>query len=387
MTARKALDKVEFWSSVEYAGFGRALIGSLQSQEVSAELKFELSQAKYWSATNIGKKLRLRLRAYIIYPLRLALCLGFSKRPLLAVVSSNTFYAPFVATLVLKRHAKLVNWVLDLYPDVLVLNGNIRRGGSAYMVLAWLARWTMSRSAVNVFLGKSLLTAAQARYGPIRNPVVIPIGADGRPFRGRLPVERAGGLKILYSGNMGRMHDVATVASAIVAGIPAGISLVFRSSGAGYDELKRLLREHKQDSPRNTWGTQLELGQGLGSNGWVEEMLSADVALVTLLPGAEQLVIPSKTYSAMVAGQAILAIASRQSDLATIVQEHNCGWVVEPGDVGGLRRTLEDIVSNRQMCMQKRRASYEAGHKYFDQEVLATNWKVLLNSLGSQSTI
>jgi colanic acid biosynthesis glycosyl transferase WcaI len=381
--SQKVPEQVEFWSSVEYAGFGRALIGALQSLGVSSRLKFELSQSEYWSATKIGKKLIARLRAYIIYPVRMGLCFGFSSRSLLAVVSSNTFYAPFVATIVLKRHAKLVNWVLDLYPDVLVLNGNIRRDGAAYWVLARLAKWTMSRSAANVFLGEYLLSSAETRYGPIRNPVVIPIGADGRPFRGCAPVERAGSLKILYSGNMGRMHDVATVASAILAGIPAGISFVFRSSGVGYDELKRLLGDRRENSPFDIWGRPIDLGECLGSSGWFEEMLSADVALVTLLPGAEQLVIPSKTFSAMVAGQAILAIASRQSDLASIVQEYDCGWVVEPGDVDGLRRTLEEIVNNRQLCLQKRKASYEAGHKHFDQVVLATRWKALFDCVGS----
>ena len=69
-------------------------------------------------------------------------------------------------------------------------------------------------------------------------------------------------------------------------------------------------------------------------------MLRAQVALVTIAPGAERVVMPSKTYSALVAGQAILAICRRESDLADLVRQHDCGWVVEPGNPEQLAQTI-----------------------------------------------
>ena len=54
---------------------------------------------------------------------------------------------------------------------------------------------------------------------------------------------------------------------------------------------------------------QIQLGGGLSQAEWIATMESADVALVTMVPGSETVVMPSKTYSAMMAGQAILAIA------------------------------------------------------------------------------
>jgi len=39
-----------------------------------------------------------------------------------------------------------------------------------------------------------------------------------------------------------------------------------------------------------------------------------------MAPGAEQVVMPSKTYSAMMAGQAVLAIAPEESDLVDLIK-------------------------------------------------------------------
>jgi colanic acid biosynthesis glycosyl transferase WcaI len=98
------------------------------------------------------------------------------------------------------------------------------------------------------------------------------------------------------------------------------------------------------------------------------------LALVTIAPGAERVVMPSKTYSALVAGQAILAICPRKSDLADLVFRHDCGWVVEPGDVAGLTRTLAWMAEKPDELWAKRRNSFEAGHRHYDTGVLAETW-------------
>jgi hypothetical protein len=55
---------------------------------------------------------------------------------------------------------------------------------------------------------------------------------------------------------------------------------------------------------------------------------------------------PSKTYSAMMAGQAILAIAPEDSDLVDLIKAADCGWFVEPGDVAGLAAVIDAISSS-----------------------------------------
>jgi glycosyltransferase involved in cell wall biosynthesis len=116
-------------------------------------------------------------------------------------------------------------------------------------------------------------------------------------------------------------------------------------------------------------------------------MQDADVALITVGVGAERVVMPSKTYSAMVAGQAILAICPRHSDLADLIVAHDCGWVIEPGDVDGLRRVLRQIGGNADDLLAKRERSFRAGHEFYDMKPVAKAWLELFRELSGTERI
>jgi glycosyltransferase involved in cell wall biosynthesis len=80
-----------------------------------------------------------------------------------------------------------------------------------------------------------------------------------------------------------------------------------------------------------------------------EILNSADVILVPLkvqLTGA----VPSKLYEAMAMGKPIILIAA--SEAACIVNDANCGIVVQPGDIEGLLSAMMDLKSNPEKCSQ-----------------------------------
>jgi len=90
---------------------------------------------------------------------------------------------------------------------------------------------------------------------------------------------------------------------------------------------------------------------------------------------------PSKTYSAMMAGQAVLAIAPEESDLVDLIKGAGCGWSVEPGDVDGLAAAVEAIESDPEGLLEKRERAYEYAHAHFGQNVLAKEW---VEALGGE---
>jgi glycosyltransferase involved in cell wall biosynthesis len=367
---------VEFWSSVEHAAFQRGLMAALGETGWSAEHRFSVPQADYWGARNRPARLGLRLRAYGVYPLRvLGRFLG-SRRDRVGVVCTNTFFAPGVAALAAGRHGMpVIHWVFDLFPDVLVTAGALRRGNSTERVIHRLVRSTFERAAANIFLGRRLLSYAEAQFGPIPRSFVIPVGCDASPFAASPPVRRppATPLRILYSGNLGRMHDADTVAAAIRAGLPDGLTLEFRGNGPVFRELEADL--HPEDR-----GGRLSFGGNLVEGEWVAAMRRADIGMVTMKSGAEGIVMPSKAYSAMAAGQAILAICPLQSDLADTVHEHACGWVIAPGDSEGLARLLGGLAADPALVLAARQRSWRAGHAAFDQKILAEKWRSVLQT-------
>ena len=367
---------VEFWSSVEHAAFQKGLIAALAESGWEAEHRFGISQADYWAARARPARLGLRARAYGVYPLRvLGRFLG-ARRDRVGVVSTNTFFAPGIAALAAgRRGMPMIHWVFDLFPDVLVTAGALRRGGAAERAIRRVVRSTFERAAANVFLGRRLLAYAEAQFGPIPRPVVIPVGCDASLFRGSPPALRPpdAPLRILYNGNLGRMHEGETVAAALRAGLPDSLTMEFRGNGPGFRQLQTALRPED-------FGGRLSFGTNMAEREWVAVMGRADIGLVMMRPGAEGVVMPSKAYSAMAAGQAVLAVCPAESDLADTVREHGCGWVVSPGDVEGLSFLLRRLASDPGAVFAARQRSWYAGQTAFDQRVLAARWRTVLEA-------
>lgn len=372
--------RVEFWSSTEYATFLPALVGQLQNHEVTARQCFQVRQVDYWNSRRWIERLFLRFRCYALYPLRVGLRFIRGRGLSAGVVCTNTFFAPWIAVRVAGRGTPVVNWVFDLFPEVLVVAGKLKSGSIGERMLASLVRSTFHHAAANVFLGERLLAYAEMRFGKIPRAFVIPVGADAAPFRHQSPGKRDERVppKVLYCGNFGRMHDVETVACVIRSGLPEGIEMEFCGNGAGYRALEAAIAA--------TDDKRVALGGNLEGDAWIEKMLSAEVALVTLRRGAEGLVLPSKTYSAMAAGQAVLAVCPTNSDLADTVRKLDAGWVVEPGDAEGLRSALRQIATEPEAVFRCRQNAFNAGQGLYDQKAIAGQWTDLFDQIERETS-
>ena len=81
----------------------------------------------------------------------------------------------------------------------------------------------------------------------------------------------------------------------------------------------------------------------------VPQMYAAgDLCLVPLKRGTAQETFPSKIYTIMGAGRAVVAAADADSELAWVVQQSGCGWAVPPDDACALAQTIEQAYHSRQ---------------------------------------
>lgn len=374
---------IEFWSSVQIGTFAPSLMLALSERGWSAQQRFGVTETDYRQAKTPFGLARLRWQSYVSYVNALRSRLGTEPAPTAIVVSTNTFYAPAVALRAARAAGiPVIHWVFDLFPDVLVEGGTLRTGGAPQRMLGHLTKWTFHHAAANVFLGQRLLEHAEACYGHIPRSRVIPVGADGDPFQSHTPRLRSPDhkLRVLYSGNLGRMHDTATIVDLLKQGAPVGWTLAFRGHGSGFRSLESMVAG-------SDLANHLVLAGPLPDLEWTDAMLAADIALVTMSPGAAGLVMPSKTYSAMVSGQAILAISPLKSDLADTVRRHDAGWVVEPGDVAALRAVLTEAAQHPDKVLAKRLHAFRAGHEHYTQRTLATEWIELLEWISRSSPV
>jgi glycosyltransferase involved in cell wall biosynthesis len=372
--------EIVFWSSVEAGDFMSSLIQSMRSNGLNVSHKFAVSSKYYRNSKGFFRRILLRFRMYIEYPILLIFNCIFSNRSSIFVITTNTFYAPALGIL-FSYQRKIIHLVWDLFPDALNSDnfGFFRKG--IYKSIKRIVRFTFNNSSANVFLGIKILKYAQNSFGNIPLSCIIPISSPNDSFKGINSSFNSDidVIEMIYCGNFGAMHDSDTLChllSTIELKSPLKINLSFYSSGSGYPDLIK-----KINAVSNSIFLSINFFPPLDDSDWVETMKRAHISLVTINPGGEKIVMPSKTYSSMAAGHAIVAICARESDLADIVINNNCGWHIPCGGVDEFMSVLNEISSSNNMLKIKRENAYSVGHSLYSPEAISKEWFQLLSNI------
>lgn len=291
------------------------------------------------------------------------------------ILANTPFLLPALAEAFRRgKKYRTIHLVYDLYPEVLIYANLIKPRGWLSRRIASLTAYSLKKCTASVFFGEQIKRYIESTYGSLALSAAIPVGSDGDPFTSTTPqpLQKEEIRKILYSGTMGYMHEINTLLSLFERGIPDNVKFLFHSSGAGYFNLKRLMNGLSRDLSENVL-----LGSTLRDEDWFPTMLTSHVGLVTMIEGAQRVCMPSKTYSAMLAGQAILGICPKDSDLAQTILLHDCGWIVEPGDSNRLLEVIDLISTDSELLDLKRNNSYRAGHKFYEIEEVGKQWAEL----------
>jgi colanic acid biosynthesis glycosyl transferase WcaI len=116
-----------------------------------------------------------------------------------------------------------------------------------------------------------------------------------------------------------------------------------------------------------------------------ESFASADAFLVSLKPGLEGYIVPSKLYGILAAGRPFVAAVDPSCEAAAIATGHDCGVVAPPGDSGALVSAIatlcDDPSAARQMGENARRAAWR-----YDRRVAVRAYHDLFVRLGRAAT-
>lgn len=229
------------------------------------------------------------------------------------------------------RGCRHVVWEMDVYPDIAVSLGMTFAG--------WFSEFLdfpRRRADSVVALGecmKSRLLQHRIRQDRIS---VAENWADGhiisqRPFPASRP------LRILYSGNLGLAHDVATIRGVIqrLANDPAFL-LVFAGGGLQRQELMRFCGDHGITNVSfRSYARQEDLG---------EHLAECHIGLVTQKTATLGAVVPSKIYGLMAAGRPVLYIGPAAATPSTLIRKFDCGWQFACGDEAGVFELLTHLL-------------------------------------------
>lgn len=253
------------------------------------------------------------------------------------------------------RRRPYIFLVFDVYPEVALELGVLRRGGLIHRGWNWLNRLLYRNASRVIVLGDRMAERIRRpeKLGPNSDDRlhVVHIWSDDRIIR---PVPREStrlaaewGLLdkfvVQYSGNMGRIHDVETILETAHR-LSDRDDIHFQFIGEGYK--KRLVEQFIREKGLINCSVRTYVPR----EQLPDSMASASVGIVSLLPGCTGVAVPSKAFGVLAAGRPVIALMDPRSEVAELVAEHDCGIVVEPGDAEGLTAAIRRLADDAGLC-------------------------------------
>jgi len=302
---------------------------------------------RVWS-TSFGRATRLRALDYFTFyltALAKSICLCKRSDILVAKTDPPMLSVPLAVAANIK-HAQLVNWLQDLFPEIAIRLNVPFIQGRLGRILIRVRNWSLKRASQNVCIGTEMAKAVADIAGG--KTVVIPNWADGREIqpipRHENSLRQKWGLNdkfvLGYSGNMGRVHELETILRA-AARIRHRDDVAFLFVGDGNQ--RKILEERA-----NSAGLTNVFFQPHQPQENLPLALSLpDAHFVTLRPEMEGLVVPSKLYGVMAAGRPIIFIGDPTGEVAQVIcSGQPCGMVAAPGNVDELVSHIEHLIAH-----------------------------------------
>jgi glycosyltransferase involved in cell wall biosynthesis len=293
--------------------------------------------------------------------------LAFRRRPNAYIVQTNPPLAlVLLAAAAWVQSCPLIIIAMDIYPEVAEAHGLLPAGSLIHKFLFWIFKWSYSRAQRVVSLGPVMSRRLIAKGVDASRIVEISNWSTGTPgiFRGEQNTLRVKwGLQkrftLVYSGNLGIGHEFHTLLAGFARArrTVTSLSLVVIGDGSR-------LTEVRNEALQLGLSESIVFADLLPAAMLPESLGLADLALVTLRPGFEGLMVPSKILSYMSRGVPVLYIGP-PSDIDFYLSRCNCGISVRNDDVEGVAREIVSLHADA----ERRQSLGSQGQCYYDGEL------------------
>jgi colanic acid biosynthesis glycosyl transferase WcaI len=261
---------------------------------------------------------------------------------------------------VVKRATHIYS-IFDMYPEAIIDAGLLSPGWITRLLMAadtLVCRYSERTMVISEGLRQRLLERGLAA----EKTVVLPMWVDVGEMR-LLPRVNAwrqeqqipdSAFVALYAGTVGLVqgaHIIIEAAERLTD--DPGVLFVLVAQGLTRPELEQMTRDRGLTNVRFLDYQPRER--------LAEVQATADVSLVTLLPGQGRNFLPSKVLAYMAASRPIVASVDPESDTALLIEQAQCGSVAPAGDPNALADAIRTLHSD-----PGRAAALGAqGHTYF----------------------
>lgn len=286
----------------------------------------------------------------------------------------------------LVKGTRWVYWVMDLYPDVPVACGVMKQGSLATRFFERVNRFCLGRADRTVVLGRCMRDRVVAKGIPESRLALINVWSDQDEFPAIPRLENAyrrewgigDRFTVMYSGNFGLGHDVATMCEAArLLAEDDRFRFVFVGGGKKKAEVEAFVARHQlRNASIQPYQPRARLG----------ELISmGDAHLVTVTPGMEGLIVPSKAYGILAASRPLLFVGPPSCEIARVVEEERCGVAVATGDAAGLAEAIRTLAASPAQAREMGERGRRALESRYGLGPACAAWRTLLHQVCERS--
>lgn len=271
-----------------------------------------------------------------------------SRRIPLLVVSNPPYVGIIGVIFKFVRGGKYYFLLQDIFPESAVLSGIIKSDGFAFWFFSRVTYLTCKYSEKTIVLSTSMQGFLCQKYPDLISKIVIienwaiedipDLKKEENDFAKQNNLTDI--FTVLYSGNIGRLHDIETIANTAKILADEPIRFVFIGYGPKTKYLEEVIATNRL--------TNILLLPLQPRDRIPLTFTACDVSLVSLIEGAEQIVCPSKLYGILAAGRPIVAISAKDSYIDVMLSKYNCGVNCPPHQPEKLAVVLKQLANEPQ---------------------------------------
>jgi glycosyltransferase involved in cell wall biosynthesis len=336
----------------------------------------------YLSSTNFSKnKLYGRAFNFITFTLSVVARLIFSKDKTQIVSHTTPPFLAIIISFISRLKNRIFIYVLmDVFPDGLIRLE--RASANNIFIRCWqhLHLGAFKRSKKIIVIGRDMHDwlisvypqgSSKIEYIPLwqDDDLIKPTDFNSNPFV--ITNNLQNHFIVQYSGNMGLWNEMKIFADAVNDNLE---DILFTFIGGGMRK-NELVDSILISNPSNAIFFPFQTNSEYSNS-----VTACHIALVSLREEAEGMAVPSKIIGIMAAGIPVIAMVPENSEIAYIVKEANCGYVLNPSDKKGLIDAILELKTNEVLRQEMGQNGRNAFNKKYTTSIIAKKYDLILSN-------
>ncbi len=275
-----------------------------------------------------------------------------SKRGDVIFVDSTPPIQGAMAALIKKFNKKPIVYNLqDIFPDSLIGTGLAKKGGMLWKIGRLIENFTYRNADKIIVISEDFKRNIMAKgvpegkieviYNWVDENAIVPVSKDANPLYEEFGISRDK-FTLVYAGNLGNAQNIEIIIDAakeLIANKNIQF-VIFGTGGLEADFRKRIVHD-------DLYNVKLLPLQPYDRVSYVYGL--GDACIVSCKPGLGGSAMPSKTWSIMSSGRAVLANFD-EGDLKNIIEGNGCGLFTKAGKFEEFVKAIESLAQSPDQC-------------------------------------